>query len=183
VFWTFPRAFGHPEFATWALEENAIARMTKAAKSFKEPPWLYCGNVVGKWDAWVNFGLNLEMTPSCLDQVMVKTAVLDVAPVLAVMVALVVELTVDVLTVNVAEVLPAGMVTVAGAVADDWLLERVMTKPPVGAAEPMVTVPVDELPPETLVGFSVSDDNPGAFTVNPALATTPLRLAEIVADV
>ena len=51
-----------------------------------------------------------------------------------------------------------GTVTLAGTVATPvLLLDRLTTAPPLGAAALNVTVPVDELPPVTLDGLSVSD--------------------------
>src|SRR6266436_9060244 len=64
-----------------------------------------------------------------------------------------------VLTVNVALVTPAATVTLDGTLAAVvLLLERVTTAPPDGAAPLSVTVPVEEFPPVTLVGFSESED-------------------------
>ena len=61
---------------------------------------------------------------------------------------------------NVALVAPAATVTLAGTrAAVVLLLESATCAPPVGAAALSVTVPVDEFPPTTLVGFSVSDDS------------------------
>ncbi len=67
--------------------------------------------------------------------------------------------TVAVVTMNVAVVAPAVTVTFAGTVVDPVLLDNVTVAPPAGAALDSVTVPVDEVPPVTLVGLSVSDDN------------------------
>ena len=65
-----------------------------------------------------------------------------------------------VLTANVTLVAPAGIVTLDGTVASDvLLLESKTTTPPVGAGALSVTVPVEELPPLTLVGFRVSEAN------------------------
>ncbi len=64
------------------------------------------------------------------------------------------EVTALVVTVNVAVVFPAVTLTVAGTVADELLLDSATEIPPAGAAELRVTVPVEELPPLTLVGFS-----------------------------
>ena len=66
--------------------------------------------------------------------------------------------TVRVVTVNVALVAPAGMVTLAGIVATAGLsLERETMTPPVRADPLSVTLPVEGDPPLTLVGFSVSE--------------------------
>jgi hypothetical protein len=73
-------------------------------------------------------------------------------------------------TVNVAVVDPAATVTLAGTCAAVvLLLVSDMLAPPAGAAPLSVTVPVDELPPVTLVGFRVTEDNVTAaagFTVS-----------------
>ena len=67
-------------------------------------------------------------------------------------------LTTLVVTVNVAVVAPAATVTLAGTVAARLLLDKVTTAPPAGAGPLRVTVPVDGLPPITLVGFTVTED-------------------------
>jgi len=70
-----------------------------------------------------------------------------------------------VVTVNVLDVVPAATVTLAGTVASDVLDEASVTMaPPAGAAAVSVTVPVDGLPPATLVGLNVSDDSAAAGT-------------------
>jgi hypothetical protein len=96
-----------------------------------------------------------------------------------VIVTVVVELTAEVVTPKVALVAPAGMVTFAGTGASDvLLLTRETTTPPLGAALLSVTVPVDELPPLTLLGLTVSDVRVGpelaGITVNTALCCDPL---------
>jgi hypothetical protein len=69
------------------------------------------------------------------------------------------EATALVLTVNVALVAPAAIITVDGTVAAAVLvLESATVAPPAGAAPLSVTVPVEEFPPITLVGFSESDE-------------------------
>ena len=80
------------------------------------------------------------------------------------------ELTCWVLTVKFALVLPADTVTLDGTVATDvLLLLRLTDAPPEGAADVRVTVPVELLPPVTLVGFSVNEESVGpdepGFTV------------------
>ncbi len=63
-----------------------------------------------------------------------------------------------VLTVKVALVAPAGTATLEGTLAAPLLLESPTCAPPAGAAPLSVTVPVEEFPPVTLVGFSESDE-------------------------
>jgi hypothetical protein len=73
-----------------------------------------------------------------------------------------------VVTLNVAVVPPAVTVTLCGVCAAAPSLARVTTAPPVGAGALRVTVPVDEVPPSTLVGLSVSETRVagGAVTIN-----------------
>ena len=69
-----------------------------------------------------------------------------------------------VVTVNVAEVAPASIVTVLATFATVGLLEaRFTTAPPEGAGALNVTVPCEELPPLTLVGFNVREDKVAAL--------------------
>jgi len=64
-----------------------------------------------------------------------------------------------VLTVNDALVAPAATVTLEGTLATVvLLLERATCVPPAGAGPLNVTVPVEEFPPVTLVGFSESEE-------------------------
>ena len=65
-------------------------------------------------------------------------------------------------TVKLALVCPATTVTLAGTVAATLLLDSVTTVPPVGAAAVRVTVPVELVPPVTVLGFNVSDEGTGA---------------------
>ena len=54
----------------------------------------------------------------------------------------------DVVTMNVAELLPGGTVTLAGTLATEGLLlDSATTVPPAGAGPLRVTVPVDVPPP------------------------------------
>ena len=85
----------------------------------------------------------------------------------------------DVLTVNIALVAPAGMNTVAGTLAAPLLLERATCTPPAGAGALRVTEPLEGCePPITLVGLSVSEASVGTgggagFTVSEADRVTP----------
>jgi hypothetical protein len=80
----------------------------------------------------------------------------------AVIVTVVLAVTVLLAIVKVALVEPALIVTLAGTVAAlVWLLERVTTAPPLGAALLSVTVPCEEFPPITAVGLSESDESVG----------------------
>ena len=78
-------------------------------------------------------------------------------------------------TVKVAVVAPAATVTLAGTCAAAvLLLDRVTTAPPVGAAAVNVTVPVDEVPPSTEVGLSVTALSvAAAVTVRLAVCVAP----------
>jgi hypothetical protein len=67
-----------------------------------------------------------------------------------------------VLTVNVALVVPAATVTLAGTLAAPLLLDSMTCAPPVGAGPLSVTVPVEVCaPPVTLVGFSATEESVG----------------------
>jgi hypothetical protein len=63
-----------------------------------------------------------------------------------------------VLTGKVTLVAPAATVMLEGTLAAPLLLERATCAPPAGAAPLSVTVPVEEFPPVTLVGFSESEE-------------------------
>ncbi len=81
-----------------------------------------------------------------------------------------------VVAVNVALMLPAGTVTDAGTVTEDELSQTVTTAPPVGAGPVSVTVPCEELPPFTLVGFMLSAFSltvTAGVTVSVAVRVTP----------
>jgi hypothetical protein len=102
----------------------------------------------------------------------------------ALMLALVLDGTVVVVTVNVAVRAPALTVTVAGRVAAALSLESVTEAPPVGAALVKVTVPVEGLPPATLDGFSVTPERAaGTLMVSSEVLVTPFAPALIVATV
>ena len=84
---------------------------------------------------------------------------------------------------NDALVDPADIVTDAGTwAAEVLLLCRATTAPPEGAAPFRVTVPVDCLPPTTVLGVFVTDRRDAAFTVNGVVCVTPY-VPEIVTEV
>src|SRR5206468_3670755 len=92
------------------------------------------------------------------------------------------EVTAFVVTTNPIVLSPAGTVTLPGtATTAVLLLDRVTTAPPAGAAALSVTVPVDVLPPGTLVGWRLSDVGVAAgVTVSCADRVAPPLVAEIV---
>ena len=79
---------------------------------------------------------------------------------------------VPVVALKVAEVAPAAMMTDAGTVRADLLLDTITVAPPVGAGAERVTVQLlDELGPR-LVGLHASDETPPEGT----------RLTPVVAE-
>src|SRR6266850_2249801 len=120
--------------------------------------------------------------------VTVSVAVLVAPPYEPVIVTGVDALTAAVVIANVALVLPAAIVTLAGTVAAlVLLLDSVMTAPPAGAALVSLAVPCEAVPPVTLVGFTETDESDagggGGETVNAALLVAPPNEPEIVTDV
>ena len=85
--------------------------------------------------------------------------------------------TTDVLTGNVALVVPAATRTLAGTLAAKLLLDSATLAPPVGAGPLSLTVPVDDCnPPTTLVGLNVREVSVGSgtgFTVSAAVFVVP----------
>jgi len=96
---------------------------------------------------------------------MVRCAVYEICPLVALMLAVVVVVTALVLTAKVAVFLPAGTVTEVGTVAELVSLARVMTNPPTGARESIFTVAKLVAPPFTEVGDRVTDATVGARSV------------------
>ena len=77
-------------------------------------------------------------------------------------------------TVKVAVVALAAMVTLAGTVAAELLLlVSVTTAPPDGARPFSVTVPIEVVPPRTEVGFKETEVRVAAVTVNVAVCVVP----------
>ena len=93
---------------------------------------------------------------------------------LALMVVLRVEVTTRVVTVKVADVIPAATVTELGTVAIEVLLLERLTEIPFDGAGPFrVTVPVEGVPPLTVEGLRVSEETLGADTVSRWLLVLP----------
>ena len=129
--------------------------------------------------------------PGGADGLIVRAAVRVTPAYVPVIVAVVEDVTDVVVIVKLALVAPADTVTLAGVVAEGELSLSDTSAPPLGAAEVNVAVPVEELPPTTLVGFteiadSVADGGGGGggpapgFTVNGADRVTPLNAPVIV---
>jgi hypothetical protein len=79
-----------------------------------------------------------------------------------------------VVTVNVAVVVFAATVTLAGTCAAEvLLLDKVTTAPLAGAGPLSVIVPVEEVPPITVFGLNVTVLTTGAVTVNDAVLVVP----------
>ena len=91
------------------------------------------------------------------------------------------EVTLTVFTVNVVEVLPEAIVTVAGTVAIEAEADRVITKPVLGAGDVTVTVAVLDLPPTTDVGLRVTDFTVGGLRVKVAVGEAAPNFAVMVA--
>lgn len=90
----------------------------------------------------------------------------------ALIVAVVVALTVAVLTVNVADDAPAATVTDAGTVAEALLLASV-TRVADGAVALSLTVPCTVFPPVTEVALNVTDESEsGGGVVVPGVTVT-----------
>jgi hypothetical protein len=111
----------------------------------------------------------------------VSVADFVVPPDTAEIVEFVCVVTVVVFTVKVVEFVPAATTIEEGTVAELELLDSVTMVPPVGALPVSVTFPVEELPPITLVGLSVTPLGTGALTCKLADFETPDRVPVIVA--
>jgi hypothetical protein len=127
----------------------------------------------------------------CGDGVTVRVAVLVTPPALAVIVTRVDAVTALVGIAKVAVVVPCVSETLAGTVAAPvLLLDSDTTRPPDGAADVRVTVPCEEVPPVTLVGFTDTVESDaggggggGGVTVSVALRAVPPNEPLIARDV
>jgi hypothetical protein len=113
----------------------------------------------------------------------VIVAVLVIAPSLPVIVADVAPKTGGVVTVKVADVAPARIVTVAGTVKELLLELSVTVRPPLGAGELIVAVPIEGVPPVTEVGLKVMPNTFTGLMVSRAVRVVAFFVAEIVAVV
>ena len=91
----------------------------------------------------------------------VSSTVRVVPPSEPVIVAAVAVVTDEVVTVKVLLVAPAGIDTFVGTAVVLELSESETNVPPLGAAALSVTVPVEELPPRTLLGLNVTEVSVG----------------------
>ena len=87
-----------------------------------------------------------------------------------------------VFTAKVADDLPAGTVTLASTVAAELLLDSFTVIPPVGAAPLRLTVPVEDVPPVTELGLSVTAVSDGGMRVRAVVTVTPFQVPDRVAD-
>lgn len=121
-----------------------------------------------------------ETLETAITGVTVSCAVTGVPLNVAVMFAVVTELGEVVVTVKLAVVAYAGTVTLAGTVAAVLSLDSATTAPPVTAGLLKVTVPVDELPPGTLVGAKDTDEIVGLIVVTCSVPVVCVPLYEPV---
>lgn len=125
--------------------------------------------------------VGLRVTAVNVGAVIVSIAVwlwsLKVAEIVAVFCAA----TANDLTVNVADVLPDATVTEEGTVAEVVLLDSLTAIPPAGAVRLSETVPVELVPPATVVGLRLNDARLGGVTVRLAAFETDPAFAVIVA--
>src|ERR1700687_4313711 len=106
--------------------------------------------------------------------VTVRVALRVIAPRVEEMIGVRVAVTTVVETVKVAVEDPAGTATLPGTVAVVVsLLASATVTPPLGAGPRSVTVPVDGLPPTTLVGLSAIVERSGCKTVSVAVPVVP----------
>jgi hypothetical protein len=118
-----------------------------------------------------SFGL--RVSPLIVVEGLIVRVAVWVTPNVALILAVWVAATLSVLTVKVAEVVPAAMLTDAGTVAFVLLDARATETPPVGAALLSVTVPVDVAPASTVVGANVRPATLSDVIVSVAVLVAP----------
>lgn len=125
--------------------------------------------------------VGLRARPVTFGPVTVRFAVADEAEPVALMAAMVLTPTATVVMLNVAEVAPAGIVTVAGTTTAGLSDVSGIGIPPAAAGLAMVTVPTEAAPPRTEVGLRASVVTAGAFTARAALTVTVPVVAPMLA--
>jgi hypothetical protein len=121
--------------------------------------------------------LGLRIMEEALGAVTVKVTICVVPPKAADILGVWLEATGLVVAVNVAVVAPAATVTDDGTWAAAVLLDvSVTTAPPVGAGPLSVTVPVDDTPPSTEAGLTLTDVSAAADAVTVKVAVRLILL-------
>ncbi len=120
------------------------------------------------------------VSPVSVSPLMVSFADCWLAPIAALTLIVSVVLIALVVTVKVAVVAPAGTETVAGTWASVVLTERATVTPDEPGAWEMFTVPVLELPPKTVVGFSETLLTVNGITISEVFWLVPLNVAVMV---
>ena len=124
--------------------------------------------------------VGLTATETRVGAWILSVAVLVVVPNVPVMVEVVLDATAVVAIAKVAVFAPASTVTEAGKVALALLEVRPTTVPPVGALPVKVTVPVEPVPPVTVLGATVTEARCGGRMVRVAVCCDPLSDAVTV---
>jgi hypothetical protein len=168
------------EPAATVIVDGTVAAELEEARLTVTPP-------VG--EAWVSVTVPVEVLPpkreaglrvtvETLTPTIVSTAELLVELPFAAIVALAVAASGVVVTVNVPVVAPPVIVTEVPGLAAELLDERAIAIPAVGAGELIVTVPVEDVPPKTEAGLSVTLLTDGPLTVR-FVVTLTVACAEI----
>lgn len=121
------------------------------------------------------------MNPVMTGAVRAKDPLAEAPPEVAVTLTVTLLFTALVVTLKVAVVAPAKIVTLAGMVADALSPTRLTTTPPVGAGPESVTVPRVVVPPRIDAGLNVTAVASGGFTESVAVELDPFAEAVIVA--
>jgi len=122
-----------------------------------------------------------RLTPPSSDGSIVKVADFVPVPNAAAIVAATLPETTEVVIVNVAELAPAGIVSVEGIEALVLLELNLIVMPPAGAVPLRVTVPVEDNPPTTADGETVRPPRLIGLMVSEADLVEPPMVVAIVA--